>query len=129
MVSGFGDTVAPSTDAVTENSAGVTVELRDVSTVTSHTPGVGALAVRVMTPPVWYPVVFGSSNGRPYGWNRSMRTRPTMPVTSTASAVAVVPTLMKKVDLSGRSALPAAVIEKLFEAFSCAAATTVFRTW
>ena len=86
----------PRIDAVMLNVPGSVVEVRDVSTVTSQTPGVGLAAVREIVPagwPAWqavpavqYAVVSVLSNGTPYGCWRSTRTRPLVAVTSTLKA-------------------------------------------
>src|SRR4051794_13002169 len=55
MVSGFGETVAPSIDAVMVNGALSASDDRRASTETSHTPGIGLLAVRVVASPVAQP--------------------------------------------------------------------------
>jgi hypothetical protein len=47
MMSGLGDTSAPSTDAVSSNGVKAVSEVRRASTVTSHTPGNGSVTVRL----------------------------------------------------------------------------------
>src|SRR4051794_11008409 len=116
----------PRMEPVMSNVPGSVGDVRDVSTVTSQTPGNGLLSVRDWVPPVWYGVVLVLSISTPYGWKRIMRSRPVVLVRSTLNAGALAGTLKKNVAMSGRSAEPCWVAEKLFPALNWLAATTVF---
>ena len=59
MVSGLGDTVAPRTEAVSENGAFRVSDVRRASTTTSQTPGCGFDTVRLVGLPASQPPTDG----------------------------------------------------------------------
>src|SRR5918999_2086120 len=59
MMSGFGETDTPNSEAVSVNGAEATSDVRLASTMTSHTPAVASAAVRLSGLPVAQPAMAG----------------------------------------------------------------------
>src|SRR5215207_8069690 len=59
MMSGFGDTLTPKSDAVSVNGAKATSDVRRASTVTSQTPAVASAHARLSGSPVEQPATGG----------------------------------------------------------------------